>query len=239
MIEVSATYHPLNPRPSPALLSLIIPLFNEEQVLPLLRERLTALLTQFPCPAELILINDGSTDRTIEHLLKWAAEENRVKVLGLARNFGHQIAVTAGLDAVRGEAVVVMDGDLQDPPELILAMLEEYKKGYDVVYAQRRKREGETIFKRLTAWGFYRFMRRYVHPDLPPDTGDFRLISRPCLNALREMRETHRFLRGMVAWVGFPQTAVQFDRAPRAAGETKYPLTKMLRFAWTAAVSFS
>jgi glycosyltransferase involved in cell wall biosynthesis len=236
---VPATYHPLKSRADPALLSLVIPLYNEEQVIPALRQRLTALVEQLPCPAELILVNDGSSDGTIGLLLKWAEEDGRIKVLGLARNFGHQAAVTAGLDESRGEAVVVMDADLQDPPELIPEMLAEYRKGYEVVYAQRRQRQGESIFKRFSAWAFYRFMRKYVHPDLPPDTGDFRLISRPCLDALRSMRETHRFLRGMTAWVGFAQTAVQFDRPARAAGKTNYPLRKMIQFAWTAAISFS
>jgi glycosyltransferase involved in cell wall biosynthesis len=157
----------------------------------------------------------------------------------LARNFGHQVAATAGLDAARGDAIVLMDADLQDPPELVLDMLVQYEKGYDVVYAQRVQRTGETVFKRASAWLFYRMMRTLVYKDLPVDTGDYRLVSRRFLNALRHMRETHRFLRGMVAWVGFPQIAVPFVRAPRAAGETKYPLSKMLRFAWTAAVSFS
>jgi polyisoprenyl-phosphate glycosyltransferase len=147
--------------------------------------------------------------------------------------------VTAGLDHATGEAVVIMDADLQDPPEVIVEMLAQYRLGYDVVYGQREARAGESVFKRLSAWLFYRVMRAFVMKDLPPDAGDFRLVSRPCLAALRGMRETHRFLRGMVTWVGFPQTAVRYARAGRAAGETKYPFRKMLRFATTAALSFS
>ncbi len=229
----------LVPRPMPGLLSLVVPVYNEEEVLPLLLGRLQALMESVACPCELILVNDGSRDRSI-HVLKEAAERDlRIRVIALARNFGHQIAATAGLDAARGDAVVLMDADLQDPPELVLDMLEKYCAGYDVVYAQRVRRIGETPFKKVTAWLFYRFMRTAISKDLPVDTGDFRLMSRRCLDTLNRMRETHRFLRGMVVWVGFSQTAVQFVRPQRAAGQTKYPLHKMLRFAWTAASSFS
>jgi len=229
----------LERRACPALLSLVIPLYNEEAMVPLLSARLEAFAKTLPCPYELILVNDGSTDRTAERLWEWAARMPQVKVIALARNFGHQIAATAGLDYAVGNAVVLMDADLQDPPELVHQMLAEYGNGYDVVYAQRSRREGEGIWKRFSAWAFYRLMRSLIYKDLPPDTGDFRLISRDCLTALQSMRETHRFLRGMVAWVGFPQKAVPFVRLPRAAGETKYPLSKMLRFAWHAALSFS
>ncbi len=202
-------------------------------------ERLLSLLDRLPCPAQVVLVNDGSSDATIVKLRDAALADARFEVLSLARNFGHQVAATAGLDAARGDAIVLMDADLQDPPELVLDMLVEYEKGYDVVYAQRVQRAGETVFKRASAWLFYRLMRALVYKDLPVDTGDYRLVSRRFLDALNHMRETHRFLRGMVAWVGFPQIAVPFVRAPRAAGETKYPLAKMLRFAWTAAISFS
>lgn len=217
----------------------MIPVFNEEAALPVLRERLTSWLQSIECNAEVILVNDGSRDRSLELLAQWAREDDRFRVLGLARNFGHQAAVTAGLDAAHGNAVVIMDADLQDPPEVVGEMLKEYQKGYDVVYARRRSRQGETPSKRLFAWLFYRLMRTFVHPDLPADVGDFRLLSRPCLDALNSMRETHRFLRGMVAWSGFPQIAVLFDRPPRCAGTTSYSLGKMLRFAWTGAISFS
>jgi dolichol-phosphate mannosyltransferase len=160
-------------------------------------------------------------------------------VIALSRNFGHQAAATAGLDRARGEAIVLMDADLQDPPQVIHEMLRQYANGYDVVYAQRKSRLGERWFKRAAAWAFYRLMRLAVDQRLPPDTGDFRLVSRQCLEVLREMREQHRFLRGMVAWVGFPQIGVSITRPPRAAGFTKYPLHKMFRLAWTAVVSFS
>lgn len=236
---MSNTQYLLTPRPKPNLISLVVPLYNEEEVVSLLFKRLQDLLGQLPCQAQVVMVNDGSSDATIVKLRDIAQADRRFEVLSLARNFGHQLAATAGLDAARGDAIVLMDADLQDPPELVLDMLAEYEKGYDVVYAQRLQRTGESIFKRASAWLFYRLMRALIYKDLPVDTGDYRLVSRRFLDALNHMRETHRFLRGMVAWVGFPQTAVPFVRPPRAAGETKYPLTKMLRFAWTAAISFS
>ena len=214
-------------------------MYNEAEVLPLLRQQLTAFMDCIHCQVELMLINDGSSDRTAELLFAWAQEDECVTVLNLARNFGHQAAVTAGLDHATGDAVVIMDADLQDPPEVIHEMLARYCQGYDVVYGKRTARKGETAFKRWTAWAFYRVMRMMIHRGLPEDAGDFRLISRRCLNAVTSMRETHRFLRGMISWVGFPQIAVPYTREPRAAGATKYPVWKMLRFAWTAAVSFS
>ncbi len=236
---MSNTHHLLAPRPVPRLLSLVVPMYNEEAVIALLIESLGALIERLPCPVQVVLVNDGSSDSTILKLRDVALTDSRFEVLSLARNFGHQIAATAGLDAARGDAIVLMDSDLQDPPELVLEMLAEYQKGYDVVYAQRVRREGESMFKRWSAWLFYRLMRVLVDQNLPVDVGDYRLVSRRFLDALNQMRETHRFLRGMVTWVGFPQVAVPFVRQPRAAGETKYPLSKMLRFAWTAAVSFS
>ena len=229
----------LFPKAVPNLLSIVIPLFNEAPMISLLRERLTAFTANLPCPCELILVNDGSTDNTLRELRAWAREQMDIVVIELSRNFGHQAAATAGLDHACGDAIVLMDADLQDPPEVVLEMLREYCNGYEVVYAQRTHRLGEGRFKRASAWAFYRLMRLVVDKRLPPDTGDFRLISRQCLNTLSSMREQHRFLRGMVAWVGFPQKAVFFVRSPRAAGETKYPFRKMLRFAWTAAISFS
>jgi dolichol-phosphate mannosyltransferase len=231
--------HLLTPRPVPRLLSLVVPLYNEEAVVALLVESITSLIERLPCPVQVVLINDGSSDSTILKLRDVALKDSRFEVLSLARNFGHQIAATAGLDAARGDAIVLMDADLQDPPELVSDMLAEYQKGYDVVNARRVRRDGESLFKRWSAWLFYRLMRILVDRDLPVDVGDYRLVSRRFLDALNQMRETHRFLRGMVSWVGFPQVAVPFVRQPRAAGDTKYPLSKMLRFAWTAAVSFS
>ncbi len=232
-------FYVLEARPYPKLLSIVVTVYNEEDSLPFLRRRLAGFLEGLPCLAEVILVNDGSSDESLRELTLWSKQDFRVRVLNLARNFGHQAAATAGLDQATGEAIVLMDADLQDPPEVILQMLDEYRKGYDVVYGQRVSRAGETAFKRLTAWAFYRIMRTLIHPDLPTDVGDFRLVSRNCLNALLSMREAHRFLRGMVAWVGFPQAFVPYARDSRVAGTTKYPLRKMLQFAWTAAVSFS
>jgi len=229
----------LQQRPYPSLLSLVIPMFNEQSVVPHLRHALEQFMKEIGGETEVVLVNDGSRDSTLAEIVAWAYEDPRIKVVNLSRNFGHQNASTAGLDYASGEAVVLLDADLQDPLAVINQMIARYCEGYDVVYGQRIAREGETLFKRLTAWLFYRLMSTLVYKDLPVDAGDFRLISRNCLNGLRQLRETHRFLRGMVAWVGYPQVGVRYERAPRVAGETKYPLRKMLKFAWTAATSFS
>jgi len=229
----------LQPRPYPRRLSLVIPVCNEESAVPFLRKAMGPFIAEVRGDVEVVLVNDGSTDSTLRHIMEWAGQDPAVKVINLSRNFGHQIACTAGLDFATGDAVVVMDADLQDPLNVIHAMIGRYREGYDVVYGQRLVRRGETFFKRSTAWLFYRLMQVLVHKQLAVDTGDFRLLSRPCLDALRQMPETHRFLRGMVAWVGFPQIGVPYERAPRVAGSTKYPLRKMLNFAWTAATSFS
>jgi dolichol-phosphate mannosyltransferase len=220
-------------------LSFVIPCYNEQDVVPFLRAELEKFMTTLPCECELVLVNDGSRDKTLFLLDEWARSDKRVKLIGFARNFGHQTAVTAGLDVAKGDAIVIMDADLQDPPHVVHEMLARYREGYDVAYGQRETRAGETAFKKFTAWAFYRLMRKLVHPDLPVDAGDFRLLSSECLSALKSMRETHRFLRGMVAWVGFAQVPVFYKRDARVAGETKYPLRKMLKFAWTAALSFS
>jgi dolichol-phosphate mannosyltransferase len=229
----------LQERLYPELVSLVIPMYNESAVVPHLQTALEEFMLELPCNCEVILVNDGSTDSTLMQIVQWAVRDQRVKVINLSRNFGHQSASTAGLDYAKGDAVVLLDADLQDPISVIHTMLARYVQGYDVVFGQRVSRRGEAAFKRFTAWVFYRLMSRFVYKDLPVDTGDFRLISRKCLSALRQMRETHRFLRGMVAWVGYPQIGVQYERAPRIAGETKYPLRRMLRFAWVAATSFS
>ncbi len=236
---MSKAYHRLVPRRGPDLLSIVIPLYNEQETLPHLRAQLTGFLEGLPCPAEVMIVNDGSSDNSLDLLLAWASDDPRVRVLNLARNFGHQCAASAGLDHASGDAVVLIDADLQDPLEVIFEMIAQYRAGYDVVMGKRAQRQGEGRFKRGTAWLFYRLMKLLIYPDLEEDVGDFRLISRPCLSALNRMRETHRFLRGMVCWVGFPQTTVSYVRQPRLLGETKYPLRKMLLFAWTAAVSFS
>jgi dolichol-phosphate mannosyltransferase len=221
------------------LLSLVIPLFNEEEVFEALAKRLLHLFNELGCETEVVFVNDGSRDRTQAFVEGWAERDKRVKAVCLSRNFGHQIAVTAGLSYAKGDAVVVMDADLQDPPELIQEMVLRYQDGYDVIYGQRTSREGEGAFKLLTAFWFYRIMRLLVHPGLPPDTGDFRLMSRPVVNALLRMPERHRFLRGMVTWLGFQQTAVMFSRPGRQAGQSKYSVGKMIALAWNASVSFS
>jgi dolichol-phosphate mannosyltransferase len=229
----------LSPRPLPKLLSLVIPFYNEEEIFPVLRPALTSFLDSSPYNCEVIAVNDGSSDGTIEKLVEWSQADSRMKVLNLSRNFGHQYASTAGFDHASGDAVVLIDADLQDPLEVIHKMVEQYSNGYDVVCGQRVARAGEGPFKKFTAWFFYRLMRFFFLKSLPPDVGDFRLMSRRCLDNLRAMRELHRFLRGMVAWIGYPQVCVSYERQPRRAGTTKYPLRKMLRLAWTAAVSFS
>lgn len=229
----------LEPRPYPGLLSIVIPLYNEALVVPHLREALESFLIELRGNAEIILVNDGSTDSTLGQIAAWALQNPRVKVVNLSKNFGHQSASTAGLDYASGDAVVLMDADLQDPLPVIHEMIGRYQDGYDVVYGQRRARQGENKFKLFTAWLFYRLMCYFVYKDLPLDAGDFRLISRSCLNAVQQMRETHRFLRGMVAWVGYSQIGVPYERARRVAGHSKYPLHKMLKFSWVAATSFS
>jgi dolichol-phosphate mannosyltransferase len=216
-----------------------MPFYNEEELIPLLRPELTEFLDRSPYPCEVIAVNDGSSDRTTELLVDWCGSDSRIKVICLSRNFGHQFACTAGIDHASGDAIVLIDADLQDPLEVIHRMVEEYRKGYDVVCGQRIARAGEGTFKKISAWIFYRGMRVLFLKSLPPDVGDFRLMSRRCVDSLKSMRELHRFLRGMVAWVGYPQICVRYERRPRAAGETKYPFWRMVRLAWTAALSFS
>ncbi len=227
------------PRGAPRLVSLVFPVYDEIDALPHLRATLERWLEGFDAPCEIVLVDDGSRDGSFEFIRAWAAEDDRVRGIRFSKNFGHQVAVTAGLAVTRGDAVVILDADLQDPLDVIPRMLERYREGFDVVYGQRVAREGETWFKRGSAWLFYRLMRRFVHRELPPDTGDFRLVSRRCLDVVLRMNEMHRFLRGMFAWVGFEQVAVPYARAPRRHGETKYPLWKMLRLSWDAALSFS
>ena len=220
-------------------LSLVLPIYNEEEVIPELDRRLHEFMTQLGVPTEIVFVNDGSRDRSMELLREAAGKEPRYRVLSFARNFGHQTAITAGVDYARGQAVVVMDADLQDPPEVVLEMVAKWRQGFDVVYGRRRKREGESFFKLVTARIFYRLFAAMIPIEVPLDTGDFRLMSRSVVVALRELRETHRFVRGMVAWVGFKQTEVLYDRPGRFAGETKYPLRKMVRFALDGITSFS
>ncbi|HEY3838979.1 MAG TPA: glycosyltransferase family 2 protein [Bryobacteraceae bacterium] len=219
------------------LLSVVVPVFNEEAVLPAFMGRLQDVLRDLNW--ELIFVDDGSTDRSALTIHGFGQSNDRVKLLRLSRNFGHQVAVTAGLDFAQGDAVVVMDADLQDPPELIPAMLRLLDQGFDVVSPQRFTREGESAFKIWSARLFYHLMGKLSGGHLSAEVGDFRLFSRKAVLALRAMREQHRFMRGMVGWLGLPETLLPFERQPRVAGETKYPLLKMLRFAWTAVSSFS
>jgi glycosyltransferase involved in cell wall biosynthesis len=220
------------------LLSIVIPVYNEREVLPVLLATLNKTLGR-DLPYEIVFVDDGSRDGTSEALRSAASEDPRVKVIFFSRNFGHQAAITAGLDFASGDAVAVMDADLQDPPELLPRMLSLLEDGYDVVSAQRVKREGETFFKRYTAKMFYRLMRKLVDERLQDEVGDFRLFSRRAVTAIRTLREQHRFMRGMVAWLGLREVIVPYHRNARAAGETKYSIMKMLRFAWTAITSFS
>ena len=219
--------------------SVVVPLFNEEENIAALCQRLRAVMEQTGANWELLAVNDGSSDRTQALLEAEAARDGRIRVLCLARNFGHQIAVTAGLDHAAGDAVILIDGDLQDPPELILEMIERWQAGHEVVYAIRSEREGESRIKKLTALVFYRLIYHITDVDIPLDTGDFRLLDRKVVDALNAMREHNRFIRGMTSWVGFRQTGVRFVRQARHAGETKYPLRKMLRFALDAITGFS
>ena len=222
-------------------LSIVVPCFNEEACIPELHRRLTAAAQQAAgADYELVLINDGSRDGTWPAMRKLADSDPRVLALNLSRNHGHQLALTAGLDLCRGETILIIDADLQDPPELLGPMLETMRaEGADVVYGVRKSRAGETAFKRATAHGFYRLLSRATEIDIPLDTGDFRLMSRRALDALLAMPEQARFIRGMVAWIGFRQVPLPYDREERFAGTTKYPLRKMLRFAFDALTGFS
>jgi polyisoprenyl-phosphate glycosyltransferase len=223
------------------VLSVVVPMYNEEgNVAPLL-DRIFAILDRLPGgPAyEIVLVNDGSTDATLEAIRAEMAHREHIVLVSLSRNFGHQLAATAGMEIATGEAVVLMDGDLQDPPELIESFLDRWREGYDVVYAVRRTRKGESPFKLLTASLFYRTLKRLTKVSIPVDTGDFRLMSRRVVEALRRSPERHRFLRGMVSWVGFKQVGVPYDRDERVSGTTKYPLPKMVRFAIDGITSFS
>ena len=219
--------------------SIVVPVFNEEAVLPILLRRVAMLMDQLDGPAETIFVDDGSSDCSPIVLQAIVRIDPRYRYIGLSRNFGHQVAITAGMDAAAGEAIVVMDADLQDPPEIVGEMIAKWKEGYDVVYARRLSRAGESTFKRATAHLFYKLLGRMSSVAIPADVGDFRLIDRKVLDALRSMPEQDRFVRGMIAWLGFRQTEVAFHRLPRLAGQTKYPLLKMVRLAVNGALSFS
>jgi glycosyltransferase involved in cell wall biosynthesis len=219
--------------------SIVAPVFNEAETLPHFYERVIRVMEDIGEPFEIVLINDGSRDKTYSILQEIHEKDARVRVIDFSRNFGHQIAISAGLDYAQGDAVVVLDSDLQDPPEIIPELIARWKDGAEVVYAQRAKRKGETFFKLATAAAFYRLIQRITAINIPSDTGDFRLLDRQVVDALVKMREHHRFMRGLSAWVGFRQDAVLYERHERFAGTTKYPLTKMIRFSLDAITSFS
>jgi dolichol-phosphate mannosyltransferase len=228
-----------NASTAPPTFSIVAPVFNEEQILPEFYRRIVATMEPLGEPFELVLVNDGCRDRSPQIMDDLHAQDARVKVLHFSRNFGHQVAITAGTDHARGQAVVVIDSDLQDPPEVIADLVEQWRAGYQVVYAVRSEREGESWFKKTTASLFYRLIKRITSVDIPVDTGDFRLMDRRVVDSLVSIREYHRFMRGLSVWVGFRQTGVKYRRAARAVGETKYPLSKMLRFAFDGITSFS
>jgi len=226
----------MNDRPT---FSIVAPVYNEEEILPAFYERVRAVMEGLGQPWELIMINDGSRDGSLAIMEGLAQTDAHVRVVNFARNFGHQVAVTAGIDHASGDAVVLIDTDLQDPPEVIVEMVAKWHEGYDVVYAVRTQREGESWFKLATAKMFYRMIYRITDVNIPLDTGDFRLMDRKVADVLRHMREHNRFIRGMTSWAGFKQTGVGYVRKARMAGETKYPLRKMIRFAWDAVTGFS
>ncbi len=219
--------------------TIIAPIFNELENIPELYPRIREVMDQTNEPWELILVDDGSTDGSTEVIRKLAENDKRVRPIIFARNFGHQIAVTAGIDYSRGDAVIIIDAELQDPPEVILKLIKNWREGYEVVYAVREEREGESWFKKLTASIFYRLIHAVTNVNIPLDTGDFRLLDKKVVDIMKTMRERHRFLRGMSAWVGFKQIGVKYKRKPRYAGISKYPLSKMIQFALNAITSFS
>ncbi|MBC6297339.1 glycosyltransferase family 2 protein [Listeria sp. FSL L7-1517] len=219
--------------------SCIVPVFNEEEVLVKTYQRLTKVMQSLEGTYEIIFVNDGSKDLTRSILQKLSSEDNCVKALHFSRNFGHQIAITAGANYASGKAVVVIDADLQDPPELIIQMVEKWKEGYQVVYAQRIKRNGETFFKKQSASLFYRILSKLTDINIPVDTGDFRLMDAQVCRELASLHEKNPFVRGQVSWLGFKQTAIHYERDERAAGETKYPLKKMIKLSIDGITSFS
>lgn len=225
--------------PDNFLLSVVVPMYNEEDGAAECVKRLTTVLDGMQCRYEILFVNDGSGDRTLAILKEQKPAFPHIKVIDLSRNFGHQLAITAGIDIADGDAVIVIDGDLQDPPELFPEMVAKWQAGFDVVHAKRRKRQGETSFKLITAKIYYRLIKEIAQIDMPVDVGDFRLMSRRAVDALKAMREMHRYVRGMVAWVGYNQCSVEYDREARFAGRTKYSLTRMLSFSWTGLTSFS
>ncbi len=225
--------------PDRPTISILAPVYNEEEALPVLYDRISATLDAIGEPWELVLVNDGSWDRSLEIMRELHEKDERVRIVNFSRNFGHQIAITAGTDYAQGQAVIIIDADLQDPPSLFAEMIAKWREGYEVVYAVRKERKGESKFKLWTASLFYRLINSITGVDIPLDTGDFRLMDRKVVAAMRRLREHHRFMRGLSVWVGFRQTGVEYVREERYAGETKYPFSKMLRFALDGITSFS
>lgn len=223
----------------PPLLSVIVPAYNEHEVLPEFHRRLAAVLAPLPLRSEIIYVNDGSTDSTLEVIRELRADWPNVTVVDLSRNFGKEAAMTAGFDLARGDAVVVIDADLQDPPELIPRMVEKWQAGFDMVYAQRTVRDGESRIKKSTSYLFYRLIQRVTRVRIPKDTGDYRLLSRRAVTALNSLREQHRFMKGLFAFIGFPQTAIPYRRDPRFAGETKFNYWRLWNFAIEGFTSFT
>ena len=221
------------------LLSVVVPAYNEAEVLPAFHDRLAAVFAKLPLAAEVVYVNDGSTDATLKIMESLRAADPRVAIVDLSRNFGKEIALSAGLDHARGDAVVVIDADLQDPPELIPELVRQWQAGYDNVYAKRSAREGETMLKKATASAFYRLIQRVSRVRIPEDTGDFRLLSRRAVDALKQLREQHRFMKGLFAWVGYPGIAVPYRRDPRFAGESKWNYWHLWNFALEGITSFT
>lgn len=223
-----------------SLVSLVVPVFNEAEVLGTFYQRATGALSALDgMTYEILFVDDGSRDDSYQQLAQFAAEDPHIRVLKLSRNFGHQIAISAGIDYAKGDCVVIMDADLQDPPEVVATMIEQWRQGFDVVYGVRSDRAGETPIKLVTATMFYRLLGRLTNIHIPANVGDFRLMSRRVVDQLKQLREKDRFVRGLVSWVGFPQTGITYKRDPRYAGETKYPFRKMITFAFDGITSFS
>ena len=221
------------------LVSVVVPCYNEEESVPEFQRRLSAVFEKLDYELEVIYVNDGSKDRTMETIYALHTQDQRIKIIDLSRNFGKEIAMTAGLDLAKGDAVIVIDADLQDPPELIPKLIKEWRAGYDVAYAMRTQRDGETFFKKASAHAFYRVIQKMSRVQIPEDTGDFRLLSRRAVESLKLLREQHRFMKGLFAWIGYPQKAVPYQRDARYAGNTKWNYWKLWNFALDGITSFT
>ena len=219
--------------------SIVIPVLNEEKVLNELYKRLTKVMTDIGESYEIIFINDGSTDNSLKIMKQLQTHDKRIKIIDFSRNFGHQIAITAGIDFTSGDAVITIDADLQDPPEVIPDLIKKWKEGYEVIYGIREKRKGENFFKKITALIFYRLINKMTMINMPPDSGDFRLIDKKVVNNLKNIRENNRYVRGLTYWIGFKQIGVPYERDKRFAGKSKYPIKKLFKLAYDAIFSFS